>query len=99
MNTPDLTPYTARPNEIPLDEMNPSVASLRGKARYYAKQSMKMPLDDIDQADEGLFNRVIWHSVKGYDTPYPVLAHRGEVGGAAWGTEELKDDDEGFDLD
>jgi len=57
---------------IPLDEMNPAVASLSGTQRYYAEQSMMMPLDDIDQADEDLFNRVIWHSVKGYDVPYPV---------------------------
>ena len=34
---------------------------------------MEMPLDDIDQADEDLFNRIIWHSVKGYDTPYPEI--------------------------
>lgn len=84
MDTSDLTPYTARPNQIPLDEMNPSVASLRGKARYYAQKSMEMPLDDIDQADEGLFNRVIWHSVKGYDVPYPALVKRKDVGAEVW---------------
>ncbi|MBL7645776.1 MAG: bifunctional YncE family protein/alkaline phosphatase family protein [Candidatus Hydrogenedentes bacterium] len=71
--SPDLTPYTVRPNTIPLDEMNPPVSATRGLQRHYAKQSMKMPLDDIDEADEGLFNRVLWHSVKGYDVPYPVL--------------------------
>jgi hypothetical protein len=71
--SPDLTPYTVRPNIIPLDEMNPPVSATRGLQRHYAKQSMKMPLDDIDEADEGLFNRVLWHSVKGYDVPYPVL--------------------------
>lgn len=72
-DTPDLTPYKARPNIIPLDEMNPPVSATRGLQRHYAKQSMKMPLDDIDNADEGLFNRVLWHSVKGYDVPYPEL--------------------------
>jgi YVTN family beta-propeller protein len=82
--TPDFTPYTVRPNQIPLDEMNPDLKSLRGKQRYYAKKSLEMPLDDIDRADEGEFNRVIWHSVKGYDTPYPDLARRGEVGVKAW---------------
>ena len=35
--SPDLTPYKARPNEIPLDQMNQKVAQLRGKAKYYAK--------------------------------------------------------------
>jgi hypothetical protein len=53
--------------------MNPPVSATRGLQRHYAKASMKMPLDDIDEADEGLFNRVLWHSVKGYDVPYPVL--------------------------
>jgi len=71
--TPDLTPYTVKPNIIPLDEMNPPVSATRGLQRKYARMSMKMPLDDIDEADEGLFNRILWHSVKGYDVPYPVL--------------------------
>lgn len=73
---PDFTPYVALPNQIPLDEMNPSLSSLNKESKqyYYAKKSMEMPLDDIDEADEGLFNRVIWHSTKGYDVPYPELA-------------------------
>jgi YVTN family beta-propeller protein len=87
--TPDLTPYTALPNRIPLDELNPEVAALQGDQRHYAEQSLKMPLDDIDQANEELFNRVIWHSVKGYDTPYPVLAMKGEVPQDAWTAERL----------
>ncbi len=72
-NTPDITPYVVKPNLIPLDEMNPPVSATRGLQRYYAEQSMKMPLDNIDEADEGLFNRLLWHAVKGYDVPYPVL--------------------------
>ena len=35
-----------------------------------------MPLDDIDKADEGLFNRILWHDVNGYDIPYPELARK-----------------------
>lgn len=92
-DTPDTTPYTCLPNRIPLDEMNPKLSALSGKQLYYAKKSMEMPLDDIDQADEGLFNRIIWHSVKGYDVPYPKLARRETVGAKAWGTEELQEDD------
>jgi len=71
--TPDFTGYTARANNIALDEMNPQIKSLSGKQRYYAIKSMEMPLDDIDQADEDIFNRIIWHSVRGYDVPYPRL--------------------------
>ncbi len=91
--TRDLAPYDVRPNIVPLDEMNPSVQALRGKQRYYAMKSMEMPLDDIDRADERLFNRVIWHSVKGYDTPYPNLAQRATAGATAWGAPELADKD------
>lgn len=72
-NEADFTPYTALPNQIPLDEMNAKLSMINGKQLYYAQKSMEMPLDDIDEADEGLFNRIIWHSVKGYDTPYPEI--------------------------
>jgi len=30
-------------------------------------------LDAPDQADEDTLNRIIWHSVKGVDSPYPAL--------------------------
>jgi len=72
---PDFSPYTVIPNKIPLDEMNPSLSSISNeKQLYYAQKSMEMPLDDIDEADEGIFNRIIWHSIKGYDVAYPILA-------------------------
>lgn len=77
---PDLTPYTVKPNVIPLDEMNPKVVSLRGRQKADAIASMKLPLDDIDQADETTFNRILWRSVKGYDTPYPKIAGAVTVG-------------------
>jgi YVTN family beta-propeller protein len=71
---PDLTPYQAVPNRIPLDEMNPPLEALFGAQKYWALKSLELPLDDIDEADEETFNQVLWHSVKGYDTPYPRLA-------------------------
>lgn len=83
-DAPDLTPYTALPNNIPLDEMNPKLSSLRGKERHFARLSHELPLDDIDRADENTFNRILWHSVKGYDTPYPRLARRPTVGAEHW---------------
>jgi len=74
-NEPDYTPFKALPNQVPLDEMNPSLSAITGKKQlYFAKKSMEMPLDDIDQADEDIFNRIIWHSVKGYDVEYPDLS-------------------------
>ncbi len=70
----DDSPYTAHPNNIPLDELNPELISLSGDARYWAQKSMEQNLDELDRIDEDTFNRIIWHSVKGYDVPYPVLA-------------------------
>jgi len=37
--TPDFTPYTVRPNQIPLDEMNRAVSELHGSARIRARKS------------------------------------------------------------
>jgi YVTN family beta-propeller protein len=71
---PDFTPYDAAPNIIPLDQMNPPVAALSGAQKYWALRSLELPLDDIDQADEDTFNRILWHATRGYDTPYPHVA-------------------------
>ncbi len=68
---PDFTPYASQKNKIPLDEMNPPIAQLRGLQRELAIASTKMDFSEPDAAPADLLNRVIWHSVKGYDTPYP----------------------------
>jgi len=67
---PDFTPYNARPNQIPLNEMNPQLAGLTGLQRELAKFSMTIDSSEPDTADADLLNRAIWHSVKGFDTPY-----------------------------
>ena len=90
----DLTPYTARENIIPLDEMNPEVAQLTGKQKYWAQKSLELPISDVDLADEYTFNRILWHAVKGYDTPYPDLARRKEVDHTAWPTADAEMEDE-----
>jgi YVTN family beta-propeller protein len=70
---PDFKPYKAVRNNIPLDELNPPLVSLSGDQLYWARKSMEQDLDDVDRIDEDVFNRIIWHSVKGYDRPYPDL--------------------------
>ena len=72
-NKADFTPYTALPNNIPLDQLNPQLHSLSGDALYWAKKSMEQDLADYDRIDEYTFNRIIWHAVKGYDVPYPEI--------------------------
>jgi hypothetical protein len=66
----DLKPYTFLPNQIPLDEMNPAVAGLKGRQREMAKFSMTIDTSAPDSADADMLNRAIWHSVKGFGTPY-----------------------------
>jgi len=61
--TPDLTPYIALRPSVRLDEKNPQRGAL-------AEASRKLAFEKVDQADENLFNRILWSAVKG-DTPYP----------------------------
>ena len=72
--TPDFTPYKALPNNIPLNIMNPKLSSVTGKQLYWAKKSMELKLgdnDDMTEEEEVVLNQILWHSVKGYDVPYP----------------------------
>jgi hypothetical protein len=70
---PDFTPYTAVPNQTPLDKMNPKLSTLKGKQLYWAKKSMEMPFDEVDEAEEDDLNKVIWYAVRGYNVPYPKI--------------------------
>ncbi len=69
---PDFKPYQFLPNQIPLDEMNKATAQLQGDELHWALKSLEIPLDDPDRADEDTLNRIVWHSVKGVNAPYPV---------------------------
>jgi YVTN family beta-propeller protein len=68
---PDITPYKALPNIIPIDEMNPQLAFLSGKALHFAKKSMLPEYDGVDSGDDDLLNRILWFAAKG-NTPYPA---------------------------
>jgi hypothetical protein len=69
---PDLKPYSALPNLLPLDKMNPKKVALSGKALELAEKSEQQDLSEPDRADENTLNRIIWHSVKGVDAAYPT---------------------------
>ncbi len=74
-DTPDLTPYVAVPNQIPLDQMNPDLnAIVDPRERHWAKVSLELPLDDIDEADEDTLNRILWYFAKRDDESYPSWA-------------------------
>lgn len=69
---PDFKPYQCLPNQIALDEMNKPTAMLQGEELSWAQASMEQDFEDVDRADEDTLNRILWHSVKGVDAPYPV---------------------------
>ena len=94
-NTPNYTTYTALANNINLT--TGGVAMLSTKALYYAKKVKKMDFSKPDLINEDIFNRYIWHSIKG-DARYPAEF----VGGHGKGLKKLglvlakktKDDDD-----
>jgi YVTN family beta-propeller protein len=63
--TPDLAPYTAQPNRIPLDEMNPDLKSLQGASRKFAELSMAMDFSAPDRINEEQLNQVLWFATHG----------------------------------
>ena len=72
----DLTPFRFVPNQTPLDQMNPPLAGLNGSARRAALDSLDMNLTVADAAPEGKLNRIIWQSIRGWNTPYPKVPHK-----------------------
>jgi DNA-binding beta-propeller fold protein YncE len=73
--TPDFTPFTALTNNIRLDQMNPDPKKISDPLlRKHAYASARLPLQAPDKCPEDLLNRILWHSVKGPQTPYPDWA-------------------------
>jgi len=62
--SPDLRPYGALTPAVSLRELNPKSGTL-------AEASKRLALDVEDEADEDLFNRILWKAIKG-DKPYPA---------------------------
>jgi len=75
VDTPDLTPFVSLKNNIPLDEMNPEPKKVADPLlRKYAYASARLPLRLPDKCPEDLLNRILWHAMKGSQTPYPLWA-------------------------
>lgn len=74
-DTPDFAPYIALPSNIPLDQMNPDPKSISDATlRNDAVVSASLPLHQVDQCPEDIFNRILWRAMKGPFEPYPVWA-------------------------
>ena len=82
-STPDLAAYTALPNQVPLDQMNPEIKAISDPLlRQDAQASAKLPLSLPDQCPEDLLNHILWRAMKGSHEPYPT-----------WAITAVKDDD------
>lgn len=76
-NQPDFTPFKAVPNNIPLDQMNPPAHAIHDPLlRKHALLSARLPLHKVDACPEDVFNRILWHAMKGSHAPYPEWAVR-----------------------
>jgi DNA-binding beta-propeller fold protein YncE len=67
---PDFRPYTARPTNIPLDEMNPPAKKLTGIQRELAIACEKLDWSDVDRAHAETVAKAIWYAQKP-NTPFP----------------------------
>jgi YVTN family beta-propeller protein len=67
--TADLTPYKVISPRIDVNERN----TLKS---WGAKASLKMNLDEVDEAPMNALNEILWKSVKGSDSPMPPPVHR-----------------------
>jgi hypothetical protein len=74
-DTPDFTPYTAVPNTVPLDQMNPPAKALLNPIlRRDAEVSARLNFREVDKAPEDVLNRILWNAMAGPDRPYPEWA-------------------------
>lgn len=63
-NTPDHPPYTAKPNQVDLNDRNRAVS-------IWQELSETFDFTAEDKVNDLQFNEVIWRAVKGLDTPCP----------------------------
>ena len=70
-NTPNFAPYVALPSNIDLAEGVSGSVNLTPTQKYWTEQARQLDFSRPDAIDENVFNRHIWHSLKG-DAPYPA---------------------------
>jgi DNA-binding beta-propeller fold protein YncE/phospholipase C len=65
---PDMRPFEALPANVALTERNTRLS-------WGSSASQKMDFSKEDAADDNLLNQIVWHSVKGAQTPMPAPRH------------------------
>jgi hypothetical protein len=72
-----ISSYKAVLNNIPLDQMNKPMMSLKGKARKYARISAEEVFNEVDGGEDDTMNRIIWFYAKG-NQKYPEIKETGQ---------------------
>ena len=67
--TADLTPYAAIPPKIDVSAKNTPKS-------YGAQASLRMNLDEVDEAPMFELNEILWKSIRGAHSPMPTPVHR-----------------------
>ena len=72
-DTPDLTPFSLIPNQIPLTTLNAPATTKLEKAwqRAVAKYFPQGPNQEADIADPNLLNHAIWYTDTHFSKPFP----------------------------
>jgi len=82
-DVPDLAPFAAVPNNVPLDQMNPEDKRVMTPQHYRDMLACgKMNFSVPDKAPEDAFNRILWRAMRGEAAPYPE-----------WAITRIEDDD------
>ena len=67
----DLTPYRSTPNNVPLDERNPSREKASADERFWLEKTLGLDWSHIDAPDPYWLNRINWYSLFKGSRPYP----------------------------
>jgi hypothetical protein len=71
----DVTPFSAAPVTVALDEMNPDPTAISDPVlREDAEVSATLNFSEVDRAPEDVLNRILWHAMRGSRDPYPDWA-------------------------
>ena len=71
--TPVMRPFSDRANLSPFSAVTPQtdIAALNPRRTAAAKVSARLDFSSYDRADPQTLNRLLWHSVRGANVPYP----------------------------
>jgi len=70
-NTPASAPYTAKPNQIPLDEYPAPVSTMNAAGKAWVDWAQHQNFSTEDAVPMGQLNRDVWYSTHDFAVAYP----------------------------